>query len=30
MPHALTELKLAEGGPVWLSVKATEVIVYPA
>jgi molybdate transport system ATP-binding protein len=27
---AVTELRLAEGGPVWVSVKATEVSVYPA
>ena len=27
---AVAELSLAEGGPVWLSVKATEVSVYPA
>jgi molybdopterin-binding protein len=27
---AAAELRLAQGGPVWLSVKATEVSVYPA
>jgi molybdate transport system ATP-binding protein len=27
-PAAVAELRLAEGGPVWVSVKATEVIVY--
>ena len=27
---AVSELALAEGGPVWVSVKATEVSVYPA
>ena len=27
---AVAELALAEGGPVWVSVKATEVSVYPA
>jgi len=27
---SVAELKLAEGGPVWASVKATEVSVYPA
>jgi molybdate transport system ATP-binding protein len=29
-PAAATELALADGGPVWASVKATEVVVYPA
>jgi molybdate transport system ATP-binding protein len=29
-PAAVGELRLADGGPVWASVKATEVIVYPA
>jgi molybdate transport system ATP-binding protein len=29
-PAAATELRLADGGPVWASVKATEVVVYPA
>jgi molybdate transport system ATP-binding protein len=29
-PAAAAELRLAEGGPVWASVKATEVTVYPA
>ena len=29
-PGALTELGLTEGDPVWASVKATEVTVYPA
>jgi molybdate transport system ATP-binding protein len=29
-PAALAELKLAEGGDVWLSFKATDVSVYPA
>jgi molybdate transport system ATP-binding protein len=29
-PAAASELRLADGGPVWASVKATEVIVYPA
>jgi molybdate transport system ATP-binding protein len=29
-PAAATELHLADGGPVWASVKATEVTVYPA
>ena len=27
-PAAVAELKLADGGPVWVSVKATEVAVY--
>jgi molybdate transport system ATP-binding protein len=27
---SVAELKLAAGGPVWASVKATEVSVYPA
>jgi molybdate transport system ATP-binding protein len=29
-PGAAAELSLADGGPVWASVKATEVAVYPA
>jgi molybdate transport system ATP-binding protein len=29
-PAAVSELHLADGGPVWASVKATEVTVYPA
>jgi molybdate transport system ATP-binding protein len=29
-PAAATELQLADGGPVWATVKATEVTVYPA
>ena len=29
-PAATTELWLADGGPVWATVKATEVVVYPA
>jgi molybdate transport system ATP-binding protein len=29
-PAAASELRLADGGPVWASVKATEVSVYPA
>jgi molybdate transport system ATP-binding protein len=29
-PAAVGELHLADGGPVWASVKATEVTVYPA
>jgi molybdate transport system ATP-binding protein len=29
-PAAAAELRLADGGPVWASVKATEVAVYPA
>jgi len=29
-PAALAELKLADGGDVWLSFKATDVSVYPA
>lgn len=28
-PAGATELRLAEGGPVWVSVKATEIDVYP-
>jgi molybdopterin-binding protein len=28
-PAAVAELRLADGGPVWASVKATEVTVYP-
>ena len=27
---AVAELRLADGGPVWVSVKATEIMVYPA
>ncbi len=29
-PAALRELGLEEGGEVWLSFKATDVMVYPA
>ncbi len=29
-PAAVDDLRLAEGGDVWVSVKATEVVVYPA
>jgi molybdate transport system ATP-binding protein len=29
-PAAASALRLADGGPVWASVKATEVLVYPA
>jgi molybdate transport system ATP-binding protein len=29
-PAAANELRLADGGPVWATVKATEVTVYPA
>jgi molybdate transport system ATP-binding protein len=29
-PGAASELRLADGGPVWATVKATEVTVYPA
>ena len=29
-PGAVSELRLAEGGEVWVSVKATEVAIYPA
>ena len=29
-PAAVAQLRLGEGGPVWASVKATEVTVYPA
>jgi molybdate transport system ATP-binding protein len=29
-PAAVTQLRLGDGGPVWASVKATEVLVYPA
>ena len=29
-PAAAAELRLADGGPVWAAVKATEVTVYPA
>ncbi len=28
-PAAVTDLTLADGGPVWVSVKATEITVYP-
>lgn len=28
-PAAVADLRLGEGGPVWVSVKATEVVVYP-
>ena len=28
-PAAVADLRLADGGPVWVSVKATEVMVYP-
>jgi molybdate transport system ATP-binding protein len=28
-PAAVAELRLGDGGPVWVSVKATEVVVYP-
>ena len=28
-PAAVADLQLADGGPVWVSVKATEVVVYP-
>jgi molybdate transport system ATP-binding protein len=28
-PSAVADLRLGEGGPVWVSVKATEVVVYP-
>jgi len=28
-PEAVADLRLADGEPVWLSVKATEVDVYP-
>jgi molybdate transport system ATP-binding protein len=28
-PQAATELRLADGGPVWVTIKATEVEVYP-
>jgi molybdate transport system ATP-binding protein len=28
-PGAVADLRLGDGGPVWVSVKATEVIVYP-
>ena len=28
-PQAATELRLAEGGPIWVTIKATEVDVYP-
>jgi molybdopterin-binding protein len=27
---AVADLRLADGGPVWVSVKATEITVYPA
>jgi molybdate transport system ATP-binding protein len=29
-PGAVADLHLADGGPIWVSVKATEVAVYPA
>ena len=29
-PAAVAQLKLGDGGPIWASVKATEVVVYPA
>jgi molybdate transport system ATP-binding protein len=29
-PAAAAELRLRDGGPVWVSVKATEIDVYPA
>jgi molybdate transport system ATP-binding protein len=29
-PAAVSDLDLAEGGEVWVSVKATEISVYPA
>jgi molybdate transport system ATP-binding protein len=29
-PGALADMKLAEGGEVWVSFKATDVAVYPA
>jgi molybdate transport system ATP-binding protein len=29
-PAAISDLDLAEGGEVWVSVKATEISVYPA
>jgi molybdate transport system ATP-binding protein len=29
-PAAAAELRLADGGPVWASVKATEITIYPA
>jgi molybdate transport system ATP-binding protein len=29
-PAAANELRLADGGPIWATVKATEVTVYPA
>ena len=29
-PAAVAELGIAEGAPVWVSVKATETVVYPA
>jgi molybdate transport system ATP-binding protein len=28
-PQAATELRLAEGGPIWVTIKATEIEVYP-
>jgi molybdate transport system ATP-binding protein len=28
-PQAATELRLADGGPIWVTIKATEVDVYP-
>ena len=29
-PRAVAELRLDEGGAVWVSVKATEIVRYPA
>jgi molybdate transport system ATP-binding protein len=29
-PAAAGELHLADGGPVWASIKATEITIYPA
>lgn len=29
-PAAVTDLRLDDDGPIWLSVKAAEVVVYPA
>ena len=28
-PAAVADLRLADGGPIWVSLKATEVTVYP-
>jgi len=28
-PESATELRLADGGPIWVTIKATEVEVYP-